>query len=48
MAKTICFTGRRPKFLCGYSSHDAYKPFVSALKEILRGYYNMGFDTPHI
>lgn len=43
MAKTICFTGRRPKFLCGYISHDAYKPFVAELREIIRGYYNKGY-----
>lgn len=43
MDKTICFTGRRPKFLCGYSGHDPYKPFVNELKEILRTYYMMGY-----
>ncbi len=43
MAKTICFTGRRPKFLCGYQSHKPYTPFVSELREILRTYYKLGF-----
>lgn len=41
--KTICFTGRRPKFLCGYASHDAYKSFVDELRQIIRAYYNQGY-----
>ena len=37
--RTMCFTGRRPKDLCGYS-RDAYMPLVQFLTEILyRRYY---------
>lgn len=41
--KTICFTGRRPKYLCGYKSHEPYTHFVSELVEILRAYYMLGY-----
>lgn len=41
--KTVCFTGRRPKDLCGYN-HDAYIPLVEHLKKELRNLYCQGYN----
>ena len=35
--KTICFTGHRPKVLCGYN-REAYKQFVIQLSDIIEKY----------
>ena len=35
---TVCFTGRRPKDLCGYNA-DSYKTLVSAVLVILENLY---------
>lgn len=36
-----CFTGRRPKDLCGYD-HDSYIPLVDYLKNLVRHMYSKG------
>ena len=38
---TMCFTGRRPKDLCGYI-RASYVPFVEGLKELLELCYQLG------
>lgn len=38
---TCCFTGRRPKDLCGYN-HDGYKPFMNYLVQYLGDLYDQG------
>ena len=40
--KTICFTGHRPKKLCGYN-RDSYVLLVHQLKNILADYYKQGY-----
>lgn len=40
--KTIFFTGRRPKDLCGYN-YDGYVGFVHSLTDIILDFYKQGF-----
>lgn len=41
---TMCFTGHRPKSLCGYE-HKSYSPFVSYLTDLLYHYYYKGLGV---
>jgi uncharacterized phage-like protein YoqJ/uncharacterized protein YeaO (DUF488 family) len=43
MSKTIAFTGRRPKDLCGYN-YDNYRTFVKQLTDILDGLNQQGYS----
>lgn len=43
MGKTIAFTGRRPKDLCGYDK-DAYNGFIFQLSSMLEYYHRQGYD----
>ena len=42
MSKTVCFTGKRPKYLCGYN-REKYNRFVKQLSDIINTLYNQGF-----
>ena len=44
MGKVICFTGRRPKDLCGYN-WDSYKTFAYDLMDYLEKLILEGYDT---
>lgn len=40
--KTLCFTGKRPKDLCGYKK-DKYEGLTSCIKRLCETYYKSGY-----
>ena len=40
--KTLCFTGKRPKDLCGYKK-DKYEGLTSCIKRLCETYYKIGY-----
>ena len=42
-ARTLCFTGHRPKDLFGYNHRDAYSPLLGRLVRIIKEAYILGF-----
>ena len=41
--KTVCFTGRRPKYLFGYNDDKSYLKLMSYMYDIVKNVYNKGY-----
>lgn len=41
--KTVCFTGRRPKYLFGYNDDKSYLRLMSYMYNIVKNVYNKGY-----